>query len=352
MKFSAIHVLRNVRFDSKASMNNQLRPIFIGLLSVFLTSCMSQDYTEVTGSTMGTYYRVHSKCPDPIQTVQIESLLGEMVQAFSTWDPNSTISEFNRVEANQWFPVDEEFLSVIDRANRMSRISGGAFDLTVAPLVEAWGFGATSDESTPSDEQVDSLLQRVGYEHLALRQDPPSIKKQQELQLDVAGIAKGYSVDQLAQLLDDQSCSDYLIDIGGEIKVKGLNPFSNPWQIAIESPNVDAEILDVFPLSNMSVASSGDYRNFRVVDGVKFSHIIDPRTGYPITHNLVAVTVLHSSCTTADGFATAMLVLGLEESVVLAEEQELAVIFITHDNENDGFQLTMSKQMEPIIKSD
>lgn len=352
MKFSAVYLRCDVGFDSNASMNNQLRPIFLGFVCVFLTSCMSQDYTEVSGSTMGTYYRVHSKCPEPIQTAQIESLLAGMVQAFSTWDPNSTISEFNRAEANRWFSVDEEFLSVIDQADRMSRVSGGAFDLTVAPLVEAWGFGTTPEESIPSDEEIDSLLVQIGHEHLALRQDPPSIKKQQELQLDVAGIAKGYSVDQLAQLLDDQSCSDYLIDIGGEIKVKGLNPFSNPWQIAIESPKVDSEILDVFPLSNMSVASSGDYRNFRVIDGVKFSHIIDPRTGYPITHNLVAVTVLHSSCTTADAFATAMLVLGLEESVELAAEQELAAIFITRDNESDGFQLTMSKQMEPIIKSD
>lgn len=301
---------------------------------------------------MGTYYRVHSKCPKPIQSAQIETLLGDMVQAFSTWDPNSTISEFNRAESNQWFPVDEEFLSVIDQAGRMSRVSSGAFDLTVGPLVEAWGFGTSSDESTPSDEQIDSLLRQVGHEHLELRQEPPSIKKLQELQLDVAGIAKGYSVDQVAQFLDLQSCSDYLIDIGGEISVKGLNPFSNPWQIGIESPNADGEILDVFPLSNMSVASSGDYRNFRVVDGVKFSHIIDPRTGYPISHSLVSVTVLHSSCTTADAFATAMLVLGLEESVELAAEQELAAIFITRENDSDGFQLTMSKLMEPIIKSD
>ena len=313
---------------------------------------MSQDYTATSGSTMGTYYRVHSKCPEPIQMAQIESLLDEMVQMFSTWDSDSTLSEFNRSETNEWFAVNEHLFAVINEADRMSQLSGGAFDLTVAPLVEAWGFGTHSKESIPSEEHVASLLSAVGHENLELRQNPSSLRKKQELQLDVAGIAKGYSVDQLAQLLDSQSCSDYLIDIGGEIRVKGLNPFSNPWQIGIESPKGDGEILDVFPLSNMSVASSGDYRNYRMVNGVKYSHIIDPRTGYPITHNLVAVTVLHSSCTTADAFATTMLVLGPEQSAKLAEEQELATIFITHNTETDDFQLTMSKQMEPIIKSD
>ena len=301
---------------------------------------------------MGTYYRVHSKCPEPIQMFQVESLLAEMVQTFSTWDPNSTISKFNRFETNQWFPVNEDLFAVIEEADRMSQMSGGAFDLTVAPLVEAWGFGTHLEESIPSSEQVHSLLSQVGHEHLELRQDPRSLRKKQELRLDVAGIAKGYSVDQLARLLDSQFCSDYLIDVGGEIRVKGLNPFSNPWQIGIESPKGNGEILDVFPLSDMSVASSGDYRNFRVVNGVKFSHIIDPRTGYPIKHNLVSVTVLHASCTTADALATTMLVLGLEESIELAEKQALAAIFITHDTESDSFQLTMSKQMEPIIKSD
>lgn len=313
---------------------------------------MSQEYEEFSGTTMGTYYRVHIKCPKPVHQAQIELQLIWMVRTFSTWEDNSLISKFNSHAANEWFPIPDYFHTVIEQSKHISQMTDGAFDVTIAPLVDVWGFGASDEEEIPSDTEIADLLTHVDYENLELRESPPALKKHQELRLDVAGIAKGFSVDRLAKMLDSHMCSDYLIDIGGEIRVKGLNPFANPWQIGIESPQGDGKVLDSFALSDMSVATSGNYRNFRVENGVTYSHIIDPRTGYPVDHNLVAVTVLHDSCATADAFATAMLVLGLEGSVELADRQDLAAIFITHDKEKDAFRLTMSAKMEPIIQNE
>ncbi len=308
-----------------------------GLLlgAVLIGGCTAgQDYVQAQGATMGTYYRVSARCPDaeqPFLHSRIESELVEVNDQMSTYQADSELSRFNRSAPGSWFPVSVDLVRVIEAAGQISERSGGAFDVTVAPLVNLWGFGPEGRITQAPDAQAlaDALAQ-VGYGWLEVVQAPPALRKIRPLHVDLSAIAKGHGVDRLAEVLAGAGCLDYLIDVGGEVRGMGVNPTGNAWRIGVEvpDPEVIGGVQRVLILQDRSVATSGDYRNFLNLAGGRVSHTLDPSTGRPVEHALASVTVVHESAMWADGLATALNVLGPQAGFALAEEQELAALFL------------------------
>jgi thiamine biosynthesis lipoprotein len=220
---------------------------------------------------------------------------------------------------------------VLKEAKEIADLSNGAFDITVGNLVNLWGFGpGNSSFNTPKEKKIKHQLKKVGYKKLELKEDTSQIRKLiPYLYLDLSAIAKGYAVDQVASLIEKYGITSYMVEIGGELRLRGKNLQNKPWRIAVEKPTVEKRVIQkVLPLTNVSLATSGDYRNFFEVKGERFSHSIDPRTCRPITHKLASITVLSDTTMEADALATALMILGPEEGYALAEEKQLAALFI------------------------
>ncbi len=241
------------------------------LLAICCFPRSSPQLWMINGSTMGTVYSV--KIP-PAELAQlrldtlslpseIDSLLQEINFQMSTYLPHSEISRFNQFPANQWFPVSRDLYLVIEKSLAVSRLSQGAFDITVGPLVNLWGFGPENrPDSIPAPELIRARLKWIGYQKLALQASPPAIRKNiPEVYCDLSAIAKGFGVDKLAEYLDQQKLQNYLVDIGGEIKARGKNHLGKHWKIGISTPDEKFDIQKVIPLENIAVATSGDYRN-------------------------------------------------------------------------------------------
>ena len=277
----------------------------------------------------------------------IEVTLADVDGAMSTYDPDSELSRFNRWQRTDWFALSPPTFEVFRQAQEVSRLTRGAFDVTVAPLVNAWGFGAAGPAaSLPTDTEVTALLANVGETMLEMDHDPPRIRKSRPaVQSDLSALAKGFAVDRVADLLDrgDDGVEGYLVEVGGEVRTRGRNEDGHPWRVGIERP-VDgpSSIQRVLELTDAALATSGDYRNYFEREGRRYSHTIDPRTGYPVDHRLVSVSVVDASCMRADALATALEVLGPEEGLALALEQGLAAFLITR--EADG---TLREQATP-----
>ena len=214
--------------------------------------------------------------------------------------------------------------------------SGGAYDVTVGPLVRLWGFGPDGAvETAPSTEAVAQLRREIGQDALDFDTDMGTLLKRAPRELDFSSIAKGYAVDLAARALEELGLSDFLLEVGGEMRLSGYSPRGDRWRVAIEQPDATLRAVALaIPVTNASVATSGDYRNYFEVDGVRYSHSIDPRTGYPVRHDLVSVTVVHESAMVADGWATALVILGMPAALEVAEKQALAVYFIQRDGED------------------
>jgi thiamine biosynthesis lipoprotein len=229
--------------------------------------------------------------------------------------------------------VAPETAQVIALAREISVWSDGAFDVTVKPLVAAWGFGAGAQATPPTEEQLAILSERVGYDKLQIRQEPPGLRKSNpELEVDLSAIAPGYAADLIAQALEKDQIHDYLIDVGGELRIAGHKTDGVAWRIAIEEPDTpDRTAEGVYEPGTTSLATSGDYRKFYLRNGKRFSHTIDPRIRRPIEHNLASITVLSPSCARADGLATALNVLGPEAGLVLAERTGLSVLMLVRN---------------------
>ncbi len=285
---------------------------------------------------MGTYYRVtlavgpadfsHEK----IKAV-IENRLDDINAKMSTYRVDSELSRFNQYRGTDWFPVSGDTATVVTEALQIHRLSDGAFDITVGPLVNLWGFGPPGKRTEPpSQDIVESFLDKIGSKRLQVRPSPPALKKDiGDLYVDLSAIAKGYAVDAVAESLEGMGIFDFIVDIGGDMLAKGRKRDGSLWKIAIESPIVeDREIQRAVAVSNLAVATSGDYRNYFESDGQRFSHEIDPRTGWPIRHALASVTVLDASCMRADAWATSLIVLGPEEGYKMVEKRRLEAYFI------------------------
>ncbi len=312
--------------------------LFVALLIIASGCEAPAEYHHYHGATMGTQYRITANCPvDASAAVARE--LRVVNSDMSTYLVDSTISKFNRAPVGTWLPVSPSLIKVIQAAAELSKASGGAFDVTVGPLVNLWGFGPNVVRSPPPDhEAIAQARSEVGYARLLVRQEPPGLSKTHELYVDLSAIAKGYGVDRLSEVLDDARCPDYLIDIGGEVRARGTNAAGEDWRIGIEVPDSNrlGSIQRVLSLSDEAVATSGDYRNFFEERGQRYSHTIDPRTGYPVTHDLASVTVIHESAMWADGYATALNVLGPERGLEFATDHELAALFVVRTE--NGFE--------------
>lgn len=320
----------------------------IYLFLVFLlTACDLQEQANprfpflYSGATMGTSFSIKvSQLPETVQAEslkqRIDEVLDQVNSRMSTYLPQSELSRLNQAKAGSWLPVSEPLFTVLKKAKEISRLSRGAFDITVAPLVNLWGFGPDPMTFTsPDDEQIKSGMKQTGHELFELDVDKLAVRKQiDELNLDLSALAKGYAVDLVALVLEDYEIDRYMVEIGGEIKLKGTNLENKAWRIAIEKPTADRRMIQkIVPVTDISMATSGDYRNFFEEDGVRYSHTIDPRTGRPISHQLASVTILAEQCMDADAWATALTVLGPDEGFRLAEEQNIAALLITKTTE-------------------
>jgi len=267
----------------------------------------------------------------------IEAELDTVDRAMSTYRDDSELSRFNASTSTDWFEVSPETAEVVALALRIGRASGGAYDVTVEPLVRLWNFGAhpSAADAVPSDEAIEKAMKLVGQEHLAVRFDPPALKKDLPgLRVDLSSIAKGDAVDRVAQLLDAGGCENYMVEVGGEVRARGHNASGRPWQIAIERPgDGPKQVYRVVPLAGRAMATSGDYRNYFERDGRRYSHLIDPRTGRPITHRLASATVLADDCAEADAWATALLILGPESGMKLAEQEGITTDFLIREGD-------------------
>jgi FAD:protein FMN transferase len=333
-----------------------LRLLIPLLAALTLAACEQPDPTvRFTGSTMGTSYDL-KLIPAPGQTVpddfqaRIDHLLARINQKMSTYDPDSELSRFNRNPSTDWVTVSPELLEVVIEALRVSALSGGAFDITVGPLVNLWGFGpAPRREEPPSVSAIAQARERVGYWQLHARAEPPALRKDRaDLYVDLSGIAKGYGVDQLTALVETTGIHDYLVSIAGEVRAKGKNGQGQPWTIAIEKPVPGQRAVErLIRPGDRGISTSGDYRNFFEQNGQRYSHIIDPRTGRPVPQTLASVTVLGDRSMEADAIATALMAIGAEPGFRLANEHRLAAYFILVGP--DGFQERYTPDFEPYL---
>ncbi len=316
---------------------------FIVCVFFLLASGCQQKETvansHLSGLTMGTTWSV-SLLPRLDATAaaalnhQLQARLDQINRLMSTYDPGSELSRFNNLMSTDWFDLSTETAEVIELSLEISQLTGGAFDVSVGPLVELWGFGAKErDQVIPTQEQIRENLARVGYHNIQLRRKPAAVsKKVAELRVDLSAIAKGYAVDALADILEQQGISNYLVEIGGELKISGHRGDGAPWKIAIEKPLEETrEVATTFPLTETALATSGNYRNFYLEDGQRYAHTLDPATGRPTRHQLASVTVLDPSCARADALATALMVLGEEKGRQLCEKNQIAAYFFVHE---------------------
>ena len=303
---------------------------------VIIRQQQALPYRKAEGKIFGTYYHITYQADHALDR-QISEVLQRVDASLSTFNSQSVISKINRNEAVK---PNEMFLRVFELGQQIARETDGAFDMTVAPLVNAWGFGFRSD-TKPTTAAIDSIRQFVGYNKVRLhlgrieKQDP-------RLMLDCSAIAKGYGVDCVAALLRQEGVKNFMVEIGGEVITSGINPERLPWRIGVVKPTDDSlqvnqELQTVLNVTNRAMATSGNYRNFYYRDGRKYAHTIDPQTGKPVAHSLLSATVLANNCATADAYATAFMVMGIEKAkALLKQHPELMVYFIYSDEQGNN----------------
>jgi len=320
----------------------------------------SYETEEVTigGNTMGGTWSVKlnwptKKVPAGVMQSILQRHLDDINAALTTYDETSPVRRFNAYRGGDWFPVPPHVVAAVLTGQQVSEQTGGAFDITVAPLVDLWGFGPKERGlrvgEIPADAAVTAARAHVDYRKLHARSDPPALRKDDpELEVDLSGVGKGYAAGVLGQCLDNQS--RYLIAVGGELRAKGLGLDGRPWPVGIEVPAPDTRrILRTLELRDAGLSTSGDYRNFVDLAGRRYSHEIDPRTGRPITGNLASVSIVHADSAYADAMATGLMVLGRDEGYALAERLHLAVLFVTR---GDGrFETRATPEFERLTVS-
>jgi len=268
---------------------------------------------------------------------KVDKVLVGVNQTFSTYIENSEVSTFNESKAKNAQVKSDDFITVLTEALAISKATQGAYDITVGPLVNLWGFGPDfNEDSVPSDESIQQAMLKVGYQHVDVDVETKSVRKLKDaIYIDFSSIAKGYGVDKVAELLNVQGYENYMVEIGGEMFVRGVNGQGTNWRIAVEKPDaLTRSIHKVINVTNTAIATSGDYRNFFEKDGVRFSHMIDPVTGGPVQQDLVSVTVLAEKSMSADAWATAFMVLGAKKGYDLAIKDQLAVLFLVKEGDS------------------
>lgn len=322
-----------------------------------LAACKIRNpVVTLSGTTMGTTYNIvaidaeSALNRDDLKSA-VEGALFEVNAQLSNWDPVSEVSTFNRSTATGLIEASDAMRTVVAGAQAVHSASDGVFDITMGPLIEAWGFGATGMAGrTPSDAAIAAAAESVGIDKIALAEGGLT-KAAPGTELFLSAIGKGYGVDRLAGALDSLGVENYMVEIGGDLITKGRNADGTPWQIGIETPTVGGGVEQIAAVSGFGMATSGDYRNYFEVDGQRYSHLLDARTGRPITHRTASATVLTNTAMMADAWATAMLILGRERGMEIADKLDLAVLFI--DRHGSGatatFKSTPSRRYAELI---
>lgn len=290
---------------------------------------------ETRGQTMGTSYMV--KIFDPPNDLAtdwrelVDAELRSVNDQMSTYLESSELSRFNRSDSIDWIEVSPETASVVAKSLEIFELSGGTFEMTIAPLVNAWSFGpGKRNHSPPDDAAIVSSLENIGSAGITVQSDPPAIRKSNpKLTIDLSAIAKGHGVDRVVGVVNRLGAKNVFVEIGGEVRVTG-DKAGKSWMVGIQMPDVAGDVVAVaYPIAEKSIATSGDYRNFFEHEGIRYSHTIDPRTGRPVKHDLASVSVIADDCMTADGWATALNVLGTDEGFKLAEKLGLDALLIS-----------------------
>lgn len=312
---------------------------FLILATIWILARRNQktDFNTASGFVFGTVYKITYQCKDDLKP-EIEAELKRFDQSLSPFNDSSVISRVNR---NEELVTDSFFQTCFNRSMEISRETEGAFDITVAPLANAWGFGFKKG-TFPDSLMIDSLLQFTGYEKVKL-ENGKVIKQDPRTMLSCSAVAKGYSVDVVAHLLDRKGIKNYMVDIGGEVVVKGKNATGDLWRIGINKPYDDSlavkqDIQIILNLTDVGMATSGNYRNYYYKDGKKYAHTIDPRTGYPVQHSILSSTVVAEDCMTADALATSFMVMGLEEAEKFCKANPMIDAYFIYSGENGEFK--------------
>lgn len=319
-----------------------IRPVMVVASAAALAGCWFSDETLETfmGPTMGSTYTIKyvraAGAPDVVKAqAEVEAILAEVDLQMSTYRSDSLIEGFNQAAAGCQ-PMSEPVLELVRYGEQLARRSDGAFDLTIEPLLNLWGFGPQSrGQRIPSADELTAVRAEYGYQRLQVR-DGQLCKDRDGIQVDFNSIAAGYTVDRIAARLQQLGVSSYLVEVTGELKAEGRKPDGSPWRIAIEAPQSEGRVAQqIIQLDGLGVSTSGDYRNYFEQDGQRYSHTLDPRRAAPINHKLAAVTVLDNSAMQADGLSTVLMVLGPEQGLAFAEAEKIAALFVVRDE--NGF---------------
>lgn len=306
-------------------------------------------YQHAEGKIFGTVYHVTYQCDRDLKA-EIEKALHEVDQSLSPFNPHSIITKVNN---NESVVADRLFTDVFRISRQVSEATDGAFDITVAPLVNLWGFGFKT-ETTPDVHSIDSLRQLVGYDKVTLSADGRVHKSDPRIMLDCSAVAKGYGTDVVASVLRRHDVSNYMVEIGGEIVTKGVSEKRVPWRIGVNRPTDDplqtsTELETVLNVTDKAMATSGNYRNFYYKDGKKYAHTIDPKTGRPVQHSLLSATVLADRCAIADAYATAFMVMGIDRAKVLLEHHPELMVYFIYSDGTDQYQVWFSPSLRDKI---
>ena len=312
---------------------------FLILATIWILARRNQkaEFNTASGFVFGTVYKIAYQHDADLKP-EIEAELKRFDQSLSPFNDSSVISRINR---NEELVTDSFFQTCFNRSMEISRETKGAFDITIAPLANAWGFGFKKG-AFPDSLMIDSLLQITGYEKVKL-ENGKVVKQDPHIMLSCSAVAKGYSVDVIARLLDRKGIKNYMVDIGGEVVVKGKNATGDLWRIGINKPYDDSlavkqDIQVVLNLTDLGMATSGNYRNYYYKDGKKYAHTIDPRTGYPVQHSILSSTVIAEDCMTADALATSFMVMGLEEAEKFCKANPMIDAYFIYSGENGEFK--------------
>ena len=322
--------------------------LLLGTIWILVQRNKQAPYNSISGLVFGTIYNITYQYDGDLKN-EIEAELKKFDGSLSPFNDTSVISRVNR---NEEIVTDTFFQACFNRSMEISARTKGAFDITVAPLANAWGFGFKKG-AFPDSAMIDSLLQITGYGKVKL-ENGKVIKSDPRIMLSCSAVAKGYSVDVVARYLDSKGIKNYMIDIGGELVLKGVNPQSELWRIGINKPvddslSINQELQTTLQLTDVGIATSGNYRNFYYKDGKKYAHTIDPRTGYPVQHSILSATVIARDCMTADALATAFMVMGREEAEAFANANRDIDAYFIYSDEKGNLQTYYTKDMEKYI---
>lgn len=334
------------------------RAVIALIASLGLCACSAHPQVQVSqGESMGSGWTVrYVGDAESAASVQagVQQRLDQVDAQMSTWKPQSDLSRYNQAAAESWVEVPVDLFQVIAAALKLAAETAGAYDPSVGPLVDLWGFGPTPANRAPPDAAtIADMRARTGWQRIRLDPTTHRVWQPGGSRIDLSSIAPGFAVDQIAQFLESQGHHDFLIEVGGEVRGQGSKPDGTPWQVAIQRPldndradgEVDAQ--HVLGLVDAALGSSGDYRHFFEDGGRRYAHRIDPRTGYPLDNNVASVTVMSGKCQDADPLATALSVLGVEQGLAFAEQRGIAVLFILRTD--DGFEERMSPGFAALL---